>query len=134
MAKTGRCPKLSGSITDFQSRRICMRKGHLISVSAFYKNNEPSGVGFLQTTEDADLDKVVDRFVKSYEEAWATAGEAERSDLISHYFDQLVEFGTMKNDLTQSDCWMGIMNIWFLEKHGFLKPDEFNGCQFSYDA
>lgn len=109
-----------------------MRKGHLVAVSAFYKNNVPEGVGFIQTNKDADLDKIVDLFVKNYTEAWKAANKSEREEIVTHYFEQLAEFGAMKDDLTQDDAWMGIMNIWFLEAYGFLKPDEFNGCQFMY--
>ena len=53
--------------------------------------------------------------------------------MITHYVEQLEEFGSMKSDLTVGDTLMPIANIWFLEKHGYLKPDEFNGCQFFYD-
>ncbi len=110
-----------------------MKTPKLITISAFYKNDKPEGLGLLKTDKDVDLDNAFDVFVKSYDKAWAAADEAEQKDLIIHYFEQLDEFALMKNDLTQGDGWMAIANIWFLEKHSYLKPDEFNGCQFFYD-
>ena len=53
--------------------------------------------------------------------------------MIKLYFDQLSEYHS--HDETSKAAtwdWLMVANIWFLEKYGYLKSDEFNGCVMSY--
>jgi hypothetical protein len=110
-----------------------MGKEHLLKVSAFYKNNTPDGIGMIIENTNFDLGKRISDFANSYEKAWESADEEEREKFVDGYFDQLNHFAKFRaQDRTQGENFICVINIWFLEKYGFLKSDNFNGCTFLY--
>ena len=106
---------------------------HLINVGAFYQNDTPRGIGIIIENTNFDLEERITNFISSYEEAWISADEIERRELVKTYFHQLDYFAQVRSeDRSPEQNFICIMNIWFLEKHGFLQSDNFNGCKFLY--
>jgi len=74
-----------------------------------------------------------------YEAEWESAENEKRKEIVEHYFGQLNHFAKMRaegkeNDRTPEESIICILNIIFLEQHGFLKSDEYNGGQLLYGA
>lgn len=112
-----------------------MKKKRLISASALYKNNAPGGIGFtIENDANDDLNYNINVYIKNYKEAWDDADNGRREEFIKGYFKQLdyySQFTVEQRNFEQNmDC---MTNIWFLENYGFLKTDNFNGCNFLYE-
>jgi len=114
-----------------------MARMNLYQVSAFYKNTTANGIGITIGDPDFELQKMFGEFVDNYEEDWKSADEKEREEIVKIYFDQLNFFAKLRAEgreaeIKQKEYLLCITNIWFLENHGFLESDEFNGCVFLY--
>lgn len=98
----------------------------LILISAFWKNDKPTGFGMIYKFEDkADTDvfvKMCDEYIKHYNEADPT----DRLAQISEYEEQLNNHKEWCLDIPGFEiCLIG--NVWFLEYMGFITVDNFNG-------
>jgi hypothetical protein len=112
-----------------------MSDKRLLKVSAFYKNDGPNGIGLIIDGGDYDLEGIMCEYAEGYEEAWRVASEFDREKYVAGYADQLKYFGKLRaKDRSEEQNFTCLMNIWFLEKYGFLTSDDHNGCQFVYDA
>ena len=104
----------------------------LIRVEAYYRNDTPTGVGV--TIEGEDL-ALFDEMMREYEEAWTRADANERERFVRVYFSQLDAWG-MKPAAERSDRdnYLCALNVAFLEQHGHVRGDQYNGCQFTYEV
>jgi hypothetical protein len=114
-----------------------MSDENLIKVSAFYNNNSPKGLGFSLVNTSNNLELTINDLIRSYEEAWESANEDERKEMVQIYFNQLNRFATLRaegkdGDRSEVESLLCLVNIWFLENYGFLESDKYNGCVFLY--
>lgn len=110
-----------------------LNSSNLLKVGAFYKNDISYGIGIMIENTNFDLEDILNNFIKSYEEAWRKADESDRKKLVEGYFYQLDYFAQVRTeDRSLEQNYICVMNIWFLEKYGFLQTDNFNGCMFIY--
>jgi len=127
------------SVKNFEARmppfegQFMKNQVKLISVAVFYRNNAPGGIGLMFKLFNRKLRDQFKHTTDLYDKAWAESNAMDKADLIKLYFDQLNQHGAM-DAASRSDewDWLMVVNIWFLEKHGHLRPDEFNGCMFTY--
>lgn len=106
---------------------------YLLRVEAFYKNDTPNGLGVVIENTSLDLEENIYNYLVSYEQAWNDADNTQREMFIKTYFDQLNYIANIKpEDRDSEHVFLCVINIMFLEKYGFLKPDNFNGCQLVY--
>ena len=104
----------------------------LVRVEAYYQNNTPTGVGVIIDGMDLAL---VDEMMTDYEDVWRKADANRREDIVAIYFRQLDAWGTTRAaDRSNRDNYLCALNIAFLERHGYLEGDRYNGCRFTYDV
>ncbi len=104
----------------------------LIRVEAYYRNDTPAGVGVIIEGEDLTQ---FDEMMRDYDEAWLGADANEREKFVGVYFRQLSTLGRTRTvDRSDRDNYFCALNIAFLEKHGYVRGDQFNGCQFTYEV
>jgi hypothetical protein len=85
---------------------------------AFWENDKPSGIGVLFEIEEMRLDALH----AVYDVQWDR--EADKSVLVDKLMAQLKKWAATKD----KDDAIGIYGtIYLLEKHGYIKSDEFNG-------
>ncbi len=105
----------------------------LLRVSAFYKNDTPNGIGIVIENTNLDLEEYIYKYLINYEQAWEDADDAQRDIFIKAYFDQLNYIAKVRSeDRDPEHKFLCVINIMFLEKYGFLKADNFNGCELVY--
>jgi hypothetical protein len=108
---------------------------HLLAISAFWKNDQPDGIGITVDESFGDLDDLLFILQVSYNAMWAECQEnGSLPDLINDLRAQLVEIGLRKpiaDDDLDTVC-IVIGNIRCLENHGHMISDEYNGLQLVY--
>lgn len=109
------------------------KKKILFCVAGFYRNDIPGGIGIVFKLLNDDLRKGFSSTTNIYEKTWAKSNSKQKEALVKLYFDQLQEYGTFdESSKTASLDFLMVVNIWFLERYGYLKSDEYNGCILSY--
>lgn len=107
----------------------------LLRASALYKNDTQNGIGIILINTTGDLEEILITGIENYEKAWDEADDDMRKKYVSGYFQQLDYFSQFRmEDRDYEQNITCFWNIFFLEKYGFLKADNFNGCAFLYDA
>jgi hypothetical protein len=120
--------------------RIIMSKPRLYEISAFYKNDKPGGLGFTIRNFDPEFGDNLIKYIGSYENDWKSAKKKEHDKIIEFYFSQLDQIATAiaggweKEVTAKGYEILAIANICFLENHGFIRTDEYNGCIFLYES
>ncbi|MBF0231348.1 MAG: hypothetical protein HQK63_17440 [Desulfamplus sp.] len=114
------------------------KKKKLLQVSAFYKNNQQNGLGFIIfNDEDSTFNEQIIELEDKYEEAWASSDKNEQKEIIKTYFAQLEYFSQLKSrgiyEISFPSKMICLVNLSFLERHGYLKSDEYNGVAFFYE-
>jgi len=110
-----------------------IKNNHIHSIGVFYHNDIPKGIGFILPINDHKLELAIKRGMKSYEDDWEKTSAKEREETVDLYFHQL-EILSQSSEMSPGDELLSLYNIWFLEEHGYIKADNFNGCQFLYTA
>jgi len=106
----------------------------LLAISAFYRNNEPQGIGITITHEVGNLDQVFRLLKDSYDAMWEESEADDETDtLTADLFAQLQAIGQSKPCSDPRKMLLVIGNVYLLERVGALITDEFNGMQFLYD-
>lgn len=112
-----------------------MSKKHLLKASALYKNDTLSGIGIIIENTSGNLKEILGEGLENYEMAWEEANDDMRKKYVIGYFQQLNHFSQFRAaERDEQQNLMCFLNILFLERHGFLKNDNFNGCSFLYDT
>ena len=104
-------------------------------MSAFYKNNLPTGIGLSLTSDFGDLDHVLLHITSSYDLMYREAiSRGNLKQLVRDLFKQLDLIGIMPKTKQPENMDIVIVfgNIYLLEKYRFLKSDEYNGLQLAY--
>jgi hypothetical protein len=109
----------------------------LLSVSAFYRNDQPDGIGVSISAElfqPGKLEEIINQLFKDSDADWINHSYEENLD---HYFGQLralvKDKGKMKKPIKEiGDAVLVISCVYSLEQHGPLQSDEFNGIQLIY--
>ena len=110
-----------------------VKKKKLFSVTGLYKNDLPGGVGIGFDLSHPQLRLEFHKTCASYQRVWDSSSEQERVKWVETYFHQIREYGAMDPKSREAGWdWLIVINIWFLERHGFIHPDEFNGCVLTY--
>ena len=101
-----------------------MSKPNLISLSVFYKNDQPEGFGFTLTNELADLENVLDVVTTSYRQMWYET--ENKDDLIADLIDQNKDISQHHKEnhdgeekLSKDDfkvIILAIGNVWLFER------------------
>ena len=127
--------RLDYQILDDDDDDGLIQKSHLIKISAFYKNDTPNGIGVLFPDVNTELENNLTDSMKRYEDAWESANDDLRKEYVQGYFNQLEHFSQFRSQgRSIQENLMCVINIWFLEKYGFLQTDNYNGCQFIYGS
>ncbi len=106
----------------------------LYALHAFYRNDEPHGVGITITHEVGDLDGMFAMLKESYDAMWEEAEEEDTTDeLIADLFSQLQGIGASKPITDVKKMLMVIGNVYLLEKVGALTTDDYNGMSYVWD-
>ncbi len=105
----------------------------LSSIAVFYRNDAPGGFGLMLMNNDGKLMNEFRYKSELYDKAWAESSSSEKSKLIKGYFEQIKWFLAMDQaSRPEKWHWQILLNIWFLEKHGHIHSDDFNGLIFTY--
>ena len=112
-------------------------KKQLLSVSAFYRNDQPDGIGVSISADlfqPGKLEEIINQLFKDSDADWVNHSYDENLD---HYFGQLRALVNNKDQTKGfnediSDAVLVISCVYSLEKHGPLPSDEFNGIQLIY--
>jgi hypothetical protein len=96
----------------------------VLVVSAFYRDNEPGGIstGCQFSTPDQGVD-----FCLHLEEGLPVYDKLSVADVRA----ELTRFAPRRHELDHKESLHVTMCIHWLQARGHLKPDEFNGTQFS---
>ena len=104
----------------------------LTRVDALYKNDTSFGLGF--TIAGSAVDQFHE-LMDNYEKAWRETNDDGRANIVRSYFEQLNTGGLRSSDdLSYGEKVLLILNIAFLEKEGYIKSDEYNGCRYTYEV
>ena len=110
-----------------------MTTKRLIQISAFYKNDKPTGIGISIDQSFGNLDDLLIILTASYNAMWAECQEnGSLPDLISDLRLQLLEMGETRPHYGIEEMSLIVGNIYLLEKMGQMVTDEFNGLQLVY--
>ena len=107
---------------------------HLFQISAFWRNDQPDGIGVTITDEafTVPLTEIMDEIMENYWQMWVEAeNEGTTDELVSDLVAQLTDVSRRRESLDISDAVWVIGNIWLLERVGYIKADEYNGCVFA---
>lgn len=105
----------------------------LISVAAFYKHDTDHGIGVIIPKGQLDfIFNLVLDMLDDWERDWLEANENARLELYNYALGQLEHWGSLGSQRSESEGVMAIANIAFLEIHGKIKPDNFNGLLLSW--
>jgi len=105
----------------------------LLSISAFYRNDEPNGIGITLRDEAGDLTEIFQLLKDSYDAMWEESENDNETDtLTADLFEQLQAIGQSKPITDPKKMLLVIGNVYLLERVGALITDEFNGLQFAY--
>lgn len=109
-----------------------MRK--LIQLSAFYKNDQPNGVGLTLTEEFGDLDLLFSSIRDGWDGMWLRAVHyGSTGALVRSLHEHLDEIGQSGKPIgTLITACRVIGDIYLLERVGELKSDEYNGLLLAY--
>lgn len=120
-----------------------MSQPRLLSVSAFYKNDLPRGIG-IQLLQDyaPDLNRFMLEIAVAYRLMWrASVIDGTQHLLIRDSVTRLDALGRRdkQQPLSDSDVTSIIGNVWLLEEVGMIHSNEYNGMQYiaeggHYDA
>jgi hypothetical protein len=106
----------------------------LVQVSAFWKNDQPNGIGITIDESFGNLDDLLTILQASYNAMYEECRlQGSLPDLINDLRSQLTEIGLNKpiEDSLDTVCII-IGNIWTLESRGLMVTDEFNGLFLAY--
>lgn len=110
---------------------------HLFQISAFWRNDQPDGIGVTITEEvfTVPLTDVMDEIMEIYWKMWTEAEEqGQTEELVSELLGQLNHASENRQKLEISDTAWVIGNIWLLERVDAIKADEYNGCLFGAEG
>lgn len=100
----------------------------ILQISAFWKNDQPGGVG---VTLRENCDSIWPVIEENYRAMWVEAVENDQEAALVHdMFAQLEAVGR-KEHPTDFDSILVLGNVWLLEQNGYIQPDEYNGMQFA---
>jgi len=100
----------------------------LISVAAFFKHDTDHGIGVIIPKGQLEfIFNLVLDMIDSWENDWEIADENARMELYNYALGQLEQWGRLGSKRSESEGVMAIANIAFLERHGRINPDNFNG-------
>lgn len=106
----------------------------LRSAAAFWRNDQPDGIGVtLRVSDDftAEFMDMMSGTISICDRGWDSEGD--KHEVALHLLDQLRELAARKDSLTEEDNWRVIENVYLLERHGFIPSDEYNGVVFHYE-
>ena len=110
-----------------------VKKKNLNVVLAFYKCNLSGGVSVGFELSDPWMRQEFHNTCEKYQKVWENSNEDERAHWVESYIHQIEAYGAMEPNAREAGWdWLIMINIWFLEKHGFIESDQFNGCVFAY--
>ena len=105
--------------------------GRLIKVSAFWKNDKPSGFGLSYDIDDEDICAILADMFEAYIGRYKEADAADRLQQISEYREQLDNYRELLSSFPAFEiCLIG--NVWFLEYMGLIDADNFNGMMMKW--
>lgn len=107
---------------------------HLFQISAFWRNDQPDGIGVTITEEafTVPLTDVMDEIMENYWQMWIEAqAQGATDELVSDLVAQLTAASWRRESLGIRDAVCVIGNIWLLERVGYIEADEYNGCVFA---
>lgn len=106
---------------------------HLMSISVFWHNDLPTGLGFTLTDDVGDLNTILNDLQTSWSAMWHQAQLTNSLPaLIDDLRTQLTSISSSKGCLGLEECLIALGNVWVLESHGQMITDEFNGLQLAY--
>lgn len=111
-----------------------MSRPRLLSISAFYKNDGPAGIG-LQVLEDyvPDLHLLMLEIAITYRLLWRAAViDGTQHLAIRDSLAALEARGRQRKRRppTEEDVVSILGNVWLLEEIGMIRSDEYNGMQY----
>jgi hypothetical protein len=107
----------------------------LVRMSAFYKSDTTDGIALCLTPEDMNLDKfseAIEEMIKHYDEP----GNPMTPEFAFGQMQEVIDWANTTPLEFQSHraranlCVIVCGNVQWLEKHGHIKPDEYNGMQY----
>jgi len=105
----------------------------ITSMAGHYKSDRPEGFLIIIKIQDEPIRRSITEMMNFYDDAWTKANEFEKRNQVSRYLGQIKKYAKSGGASSASPMGMLIVfNIWFLEKHGHLASNAFNGCIFSY--
>lgn len=107
----------------------------LMSLSVYYRNDQPDGFGFTLFSEGDCLDFALANLKENYTLMWRQSVlEGTETALVLDLTDQLMQCARAKNTLTMTDplLYIALGNVWLLIEMGALDEDEFNGLVYGY--
>lgn len=107
----------------------------ILQLSIFYRNDKTNGFGFTLTEDFGDLLGFFSIIKTNYDLMYAEASkEAVVPELLHDLWTQLDQLVRVKNNFTDVELTIAIGNLYLLQQHGHLTPDEFNGLLFLYSG
>jgi len=97
----------------------------LISISLFWENDKPHGLGKTLNNDDGTLQDLFDQLVAEYEQNM-------EPDHLAGFLEQIKDAAKHKHSLTPEYVLPLMANMFMLEKHKVIVPDEFNGLLFHW--
>ena len=107
-------------------------KPQIISISFFWKNDKPGGLGFTLSAPGFTPEFLTDFFsgesdtLKQY---YIDSDHAMGTRLVQGYLTQLEFFGKDQESMGLPEIITAALNIMWLSSRGFIPQDEFNGYQ-----
>ena len=108
-----------------------MRK--VIAIHAFYKNKVPGGFGIMWNCPTGFAKELLEG-IEGYKDFIKPDPGETQDEFAAFMIRQLDYFGEAKKSrlLDKAEQVIAVQNTYWLEQHGYLKADEFNGMQFHF--
>lgn len=105
----------------------------IIAINAFYKSNTSGGltVTIPYVSTFVSLTHVVEIIDAEYEKRWVESiSKSSSQAFIKQLEEELTAFGMLRAPLQFIDAIVAFANVYWLEKIGHIKTDEWNGVQY----
>jgi hypothetical protein len=104
-------------------------RGHIVRISAFWRNDRPGGLGVgIDFHDDPMGGEEYSRHLSRTLDTWDK--NAAPGDIV----DQLRELANLETELSDRETFIAIADIYWLQERGHLETDEFNGVLWNWIA
>jgi hypothetical protein len=108
--------------------------GKILTVSVFFKANEPNGIRFTLTQDVGDLNELVALVEEGYDAMWRDARDHHTTEHLIAKIKRELAVVSLTDEIDLVTTLLTIGGVYLLETHGMLESDEYNGVMIAVEV